>query len=721
MCAMILGCHIQEVPPRPRRVVYFVHRNASMLLARVRITHFKSITDSEQVDIDPAVTVLVGQNESGKTGVLQALYKARPLDAQHAGAFRKVEEYPRRFLNKYDERHPDQAATVARLEYTLDDSDVAAIEGTFGANVLKGRTFAVERRYAGADIVSFNAVVDEPAYVVRWITESLLDQDTKAALQGTKSLRAVKDILAGLSLNAEGEQIRDSVVARVAASKWQDVLAHEIYTSLVEARIPRALYFDDYSLLPGKVNLPELADAVERDATTPGALSDEQRTTMALLRMAGVTLEELNEPSGYENTKAKLEGFSNDITDQMFEFWTQNKELSVEFDLRADSADRPPFNNGVNLYIRIKNQRHRVTVPFDQRSKGFIWFFSFLAWFKSVRASEVRVAAPNTPLVLLLDEPGLSLHALAQNDLLRFIDTLAADHQVIYSTHSPFMVRSDRLHQVRVVEDKIELGTTVSANVASSSAKTRFPLQAALGYTIAQNLFISSRNLLIEGPSDLLYLQQVSGALKAAGRVGLRDDITLVPTGGLDKVATFIALLGGNELELAVLHDSTGQPDQRLVGLAQARIVDAKQILTYGAFRQRAAPPVAPPAPTAQPKSAKAMPKGGAATVSAQSTVGDVEDLFAPAEYLAWFNSTFAKELNGLTATEAALPNGDRIVARLEQWIGGQGISLRSSGGFNHYRVAAHVVANPPATFSSSALENFEAAFRAVNAAFRQP
>lgn len=686
-----------------------------MRLTRVHITHFKSITDSGPVDVDPSVTVLVGQNESGKTGFLQALYKAQPLDAAHAGAFKKVEEYPRRFLNKYDERHPDGPATVSVLEYELEDADIEAVVSEFGAIVLNGRTFTKARRYGGADTVDLGTLVDEAAYVTALVNASPLDAESKAALTDCRTLRQVSAALKDRSLTAEGEAFRATVESRVAATDRASVVAHEIYKKVLEPRIPRALYFDDYSLLPGKVNLPELVAAVQQDRSTPGTLSDEQRTTLALLHMAGVTLEELSEPSGYENTKAKLEGFSNDITDQMFEYWTQNKELGVEFDLRADPADRAPFNNGVNLYIRIKNQRHRVTVPFDQRSKGFIWFFSFLAWFKSVRDSQIRGAAADRPLLLLLDEPGLSLHALAQSDLLRFIDSLAEDHQVIYSTHSPFMVHSDRLHQVRVVEDKLDSGTTVSSNVAGSSAKTRFPLQAALGYTIAQNLFISPRNLLVEGPSDLIYLQQLSGALKAGGRTGLRDDITLVPTGGLDKVATFIALLGGNELELAVLHDSTGQPDQRLVSLAQARIVDAKQILTYGMFRLGATSAAAAP-----PKAGKTGGKG-AATVAVQSTAGDVEDLFAPAEYLAWFNATFAAELSGLVATEATLPSGDRILARLEQWIGEQGLSLRPRGGFNHYRVAAHVAASPPATFSAAALDNFEAAFCAVNAAFRQP
>jgi predicted ATP-dependent endonuclease of OLD family len=71
---------------------------------------------------------------------------------------------------------------------------------------------------------------------------------------------------------------------------------------------------------------------------------------------------------------------------------------------------------------------------------------------------------------LLLDEPGLSLHALAQKDFLRYIDDLAGRHQVIYSTHSPFMVHSDRLTQVRTVEDQEKVGTVISADIEARMA-----------------------------------------------------------------------------------------------------------------------------------------------------------------------------------------------------------------------------------------------------------
>src|SRR6185436_19444582 len=192
---------------------------------------------------------------------------------------------------------------------------------------------------------------------------------------------------------------------------------------------------------------------------------------------------EFTQPGGYETLKAKIESVSIGITDQILQFWKQNEELEVEVDIKPDAEDEPPFNTGSNLYLRIKNRRHRgVSTPFQQRSRGFIWFFSFLVWFDSVQHQmEVSEEKRGQGIVLLLDEPGLSLHALAQNDFLKYIDHLSKKHQVIYTTHSPFMIHSDRLMQVRLVEDRKEVGTVISENAYASDPRTIFPLKAALG------------------------------------------------------------------------------------------------------------------------------------------------------------------------------------------------------------------------------------------------
>src|SRR5690606_7734051 len=137
----------------------------------------------------------------------------------------------------------------------------------------------------------------------------------------------------------------------------------------------------------------------------------------------------------------------------------------------------------------------------------------------------------------------------AQKDFLRFINERLAvnGRQVIFTTHSPFMVEPGRLERARLVEDKgTEHGTKVSKDVMSTDADTLFPLQGALGYDLAQHLFINEHNLVVEGTSDLTYISVISDFLKENSRTGYDDKWSVVPVGGADQIPTFVALLGNH-------------------------------------------------------------------------------------------------------------------------------------------------------------------------------
>lgn len=675
-----------------------------MRLISAKVGPFKSIESSGTVAIDSQVTVMVGMNEAGKTAFLHALHKSASVEA--AVKFDPIEDYPRKNLTAYMKKHATEPEVVTILEYALSDAEREAINTHVGTKLTANFTFSLIHSYDNS--VSVNLVVDEKALTGKLLSGAKLREELRAALTGAVTLRELAKRMDGVELDADETAFKSSLDARVsaAASSWPSVVSSEVWTRL-QPQVPKFLYFDDYYTLPGKVNLRDLQDRVAQVTANPSVLEPKHRAVLALLRMADIRLDELSNPDGYEVVKAKLEGISNSITDQVFRYWKQNETLEVEFDIRTDPKDVAPFNSGPNLYIRIKNKRHRVTVPFDQRSKGFIWFFSFLAWFDSVQ-QQLAAPARASSLILLLDEPGLSLHALAQADFLGYIESLAQKHQVLYTTHSPFMIQPDRLDRVRVVEDRNEAGTVISSSLGGYGPKTLFPLQAALGYSLAQNLFISRRNLLIEGPSDMLYLRCMSSLLENERGVALRSEITLVPTGGLDKVATFVALIGARELELGVLHDSTGTADPRLASLVQQKMIDEKAVLTYADFRAIAAGKKA---------------KGTGATAPTRVSLGktypatDIEDLLPVDVYLDVFNVVFKDRLGGRRVSPADLSAGDRIIERLSAWLVAEGIELRKGGGFNHYSVAAAMVADP-ARLGEDTLDKFHVLFDTVNGLF---
>jgi predicted ATP-dependent endonuclease of OLD family len=657
-----------------------------MLLTNAQIKVFKSIEESGDVSIDPYVTVLVGQNEAGKTAFLQALHKAKSIDDDVA--YDVTDDYPRRSLTEYLRQHEKTPAVVAELTYEFQSSDNDRIKEKYGIELPEDYKFTVSHKYDGGSTLSFN--VPEKPYIQRIVTEASLPSEIAEKAANALSVAHLIAMLNAADLNTEGTNFLNKLNEdfKSTTALWSNKLSQKIWMESVNPHIPKFLYFDDYYLLPGKINLPALK---QRVATS--TLKDEDKTVLSLLRMAGVELDDLVTPSGYEKGRARLEGISNSITDKIFEFWTQNKNLDVEIDIEPDPQDEAPFNSGNNLYIRIRNRRHRVTVPFSQRSKGFIWFFSFIVWFDAIK----QQLTTTDDLVLLLDEPGLSLHALGQADLLKYIDYLAENHQIVYTTHSPFMVHGDRLHQTRTVQDTERGGTKISNNISSSDSKTLFPLQAALGYTIAQNLFISARNLLVEGPADLIYLRFFSTFLEKNKKTSLREDVTIVPVGGLDKLATFVALLGGNELEIAVLHDYESKPDPRLETLVREKLIRDKHVLNYAMFRQSS-------------KKSSSAAKTGSGLISS-----DVEDMISPEIYLKIFNAAYKKQLGGTEIKESDLPDSDRIVNRITRYLEDNSIQLRPSGGFNHYLPASYLASNPPAKVDAETLNRFEKLFETVN------
>ncbi len=667
-----------------------------MKLVSAKVGPFRSINTEQAISIDPEVTVFVGMNEAGKTVFLKALHKSN--DAMGIEQFNPVEDYPRKNLTAYNKKHATEPEAATKLTYQPTAELIAKINAELHTELKPEFLFSVDYKYDNEQYISIE--VDELPVIRALANLPGLSTDTVADVKKAQSVRQIAELLAAGERTEADKAFLATIVARIAKTEWTNVVQSEVYTRL-SIHIPKYLYFSDYDLLPGKLNLVDLANRVAsakaNPATAQAQIKPQHQAVLALLRMADVDLSEITGTNGYEVMKAKIEAVSISLTDQVLEFWKQNEDLEVEVDIKPDSTDEAPFNNGPNLYLRIKNRRHRgVSTPFDQRSRGFIWFFSFLVWFDSVQHQlNPAGTTKHANLILLLDEPGLALHALAQADFLRYIDSLSKQHQVLCTTHSPFMVNSDRLHQVRVVEDQATIGTVISDNLSGSDQRTIFPLQAALGWTVAQNLFISKQNLLVEGPSELTYLQCVSALLEAQGATGLMDGITIVPVGGLSNLVTFVSLLGASGLQLGILHDYSGHTDQKLEDLVRQKLLARKSIFNVSQFRD--------------------IEKFGQDTIAT-----DIEDLFEPSVYLDYFNKTYAKQLDGKQIKLEDLPKGDRIVHRIERTLADKDIKVRPSGGFNHYSVAAKFGSSPPTKIDEFTATRFSALFDAINSNFEK-
>ena len=451
------------------------------------------------------------------------------------------------------------------------------------------------------------------------------------------------------------------------------------------------MYFSSYDRMNGAIQLEQTNTLIENGAIT----QDEHRGARLFaefLDYAGVSIDEIMKVATYETFNAKLQAASNNITDQILEYWTQNPDLSVVVRVeQARLGDPAPLNTGTIARARIDNKLHRVDTPFSERSAGFVWFFSFLVKFAKVKDED-------SPVVLLLDEPGLSLHGKAQADLLRFFkEKLAPHHQILYSTHSPFMVPADDFASVRIVQDQVEmrgprrlpLGTKVRDDVLALDPDTLFPLQGALGYEISQSLFIGKNTLLVEGPGDILYIQALSDVLHSHSRTGLDPRWTMCPAGGIDKIQPFVALFSGNALHVAVLSDQARGDKTKIEKMKKSEILGVGHFYTIADLLDRAE--------------------------------ADIEDMFDPEVFVAILNDCYElKDPNKLTVEKlkAADASTERLVKQAEAAFR---VMPETIPIFDHFRPAAWLIRNPMLLEKKSApigrtLDRAEKIFETYNA-----
>jgi energy-coupling factor transporter ATP-binding protein EcfA2 len=397
--------------------------------------------------------------------------------------------------------HIDMLLTRAlvRKFKSIDDSEVVAFEPD--VTCLVGRNESGKTAFLEA-LARLHPVADDPLAFDQWrdyprrlrgreregiadfvpvnATFELDDADVEAlwgefgqGVVSSRKLRLERTYAGRRSLIVEQN---DAARSRVGAADL---------ASYLTARLPRFLYFAHYNVLPGRVSIPRLQSAPS-SSLAPG-----ERTARSLLRLAGVAAEDFVE-SAYERRKVALEVAAERIGDEVLRYWSQGPELEVELDVdfSGEGADPGPF-----LDIRIRDQRHRVTMNFGERSEGFVWFFSFVAAFSEVRERD--------QLIILLDEPGLGLHAAAQADLLRYIgEQLAPRHQVVYTTHSAFMVDPGALGRIRTVEDLDGEGTRVREPSGAVHPDTLVPLRAALASRVAAQVDHGADTQLVGRPAD---------------------------------------------------------------------------------------------------------------------------------------------------------------------------------------------------------------------------
>ena len=624
-----------------------------MKLKRVKVTNFKSILDSTEVDIG-STTCLVGKNQSGKTAFLLALAGLNPYDTNLS--YNAKSDYPRSNLNKFLSQHGNNDERVITTTWKLEEHEFNILRYEFGENFVGPEEIVISKAYSGK--MNFKNISVDQRISLKHLYKfyDLTDEEIKK-IKNPPTLSIAARRISNLELPTPPiSNLLTHIESYPAYS------ASDKAIELLENQLPYFIYFNRYDRMSGKVSLQKLANDLQENSISPS-----DKIFVDLLRFADINMENLENYSE-EELNSICESASNKITDKIFGYWTQNKHL--EFHLKIHSglpSERDPFNNGLIASARIFDRIRRCSLQFSEQSAGFIWFFSFLVKFAQFNGHEGG-------FIILLDEPGLTIHGTAQQDLLRyFSEVIVPQHQLIYTTHSPFMVPADNLSVVRTVENVEPIveagkgqigGTRIYSNFHSVNNEYNLPILNAMGYTLTQGLLVKPNMLLVEGPSDSMYLEVFSRRLALQNKANLDSSWAICPAGGVDKIQSFVTLFCRSGLNIVVLCDydesRPGKVDKLKKAVNENNLIDVNKILCVTEFVDQKA--------------------------------ADIEDLFERKLYIELVNAAFRLE-NGRALKIEDIADQNCVEYRISKKIDEK--FREFSAGFKHLDPARYLVLNP--------------------------
>lgn len=342
-----------------------------IILKAATVNKYKSIQKRQTVEIDPHITTIVGMNESGKTSFLQAVAKTNYFTDDKDFKFDTTQDFPRNELVDFE--NSDEDIEILSCTYEISSELLTKIETQFGKGIFTTEQFTYNYNYKGDNTIS-GVNANQKKYLEVQVQGLVLTKETREVITKLNSIKEVSAVIQAegdtdlATFKAEIKKLVDATLNTI----WDNALAYHIFHTWVKPKMPKFWYFDDYYHLGGKININDLNN---------GGIDEKTKTANALFELARIKPNEIINSSDYERFVALLEASSNKITTEIFKYWSTNKNLDIEFRIQ-DKA------NIKYLDIRVRSQKHKISLPLDRRSKGFNWFFSFITWFSKIQADK---------------------------------------------------------------------------------------------------------------------------------------------------------------------------------------------------------------------------------------------------------------------------------------------------------------------------------------------
>ncbi len=535
-----------------------------MKLTKFRIHNYKSIIDSGYCELASDITIFVGKNESGKTAVLEALRDFNP----------EVTEFPQ---NAFSINGNDALPRV-ELHFKLTQSDIERMQA---AGIAVTEEFATQMLTKGLTVI-------KDGIGRYFLNDELLSQSHQEDLEGADArVSQIKEAREQLVFLLEGRMLPDlglhhppseierqsrqlmSIVksflptvkdenkeneilkyVRMILNETKKVPSPETASPLKEKPVNSLL-----DLLPRFVYCPEFIGSFP--FTTPIARMKEVEPLRDFARICGLDLDKIINVQDIQRRINILGHHSAVLNGEFCDYWQQNR---IEIVVKPE---------GDMILFGVKEKDRTDIFKIEQRSKGFQWFLSFY----------LRLAAQESKNnIILIDEPGMNLHAKAQREILRVLERrIAPQSHVILSTHSPYFINPIRLDRVRLIMKTPEDGSMISNHIPKDvDADTMIPIHTALQMENAGSLpFAGKWNIVVPNMVDY-YLLDI---LKQYIELPDQKEINLIPCPSDGQLEQLVSLLKGFNFDFRVVLRYPQEGDQTRTELKNTFGLDEKSIV----------------------------------------------------------------------------------------------------------------------------------------------
>lgn len=493
-----------------------------MDLLSVRVKNFRSIVDSGWVPLShDGVTVFVGQNESGKTSLLDAINCVVGTATLGANDLRVEESLPTVSIKINFSKPIGIEEFFKTVKPTHVELFEKYIQNKDGKLVLEYTWLKKSGKYE--------------CYV------ELLENELEIKLNehaGTSSQTNTSEKTEDEVPEEDETEPKKSEVAVLSDLDLVDLAVK------IDSELPRAVLFKaETGLLPNQI-----------DITDEGELVGEGAAAAAnFLTVAGIDAKELL-TSERRARETILQRANEKISANFNTFWSQligeARKLKLECDFDIHGVTQSEKVGKPHLVFWICDGSTRLYPK--QRSQGVRWFISFYLQLKASESNQKR-------RIFLLDEPGANLHSKAQADVLKLINQLSDETTVVYTTHSPHLIEYDKLYRVHAVQrvngdDESPTIVIDAHQLGTASNDTLSPVLTAMGADFNQQEVVKkTNNVLLEEMSGYYYLKafwQLTGTEKIAH---------FIATSGVNKIESIASMFRGWGLDFAVAVDDDTQ------------------------------------------------------------------------------------------------------------------------------------------------------------------